>query len=166
MYVYAGFFIFTGMTPLFKKLNYKQQDPIYVLNAPKSFEKELAKLPVQILKAVPEGAAVEFGMAFVRTLEELSQYGSQLGAHLKGDAIWWMCYPKKSSKRYTCDFDRDSGWEVLGEYSVEPVRNVAIDEDWTALRLRKVEYIKTLSRRRGIFISEAGRQRAARENEK
>jgi hypothetical protein len=32
----------------------------------------------------------------------------------------------------------------LGEYNLEPVRQVAIDKDWSALRFRRVDKIKTL----------------------
>lgn len=34
------------MTPLFKKLNYKNQTAIHVLNAPTSFDEELEKMKV------------------------------------------------------------------------------------------------------------------------
>lgn len=43
----------------------------------------------------------------------------------------------------------------------EPVRQVGIDEDWSTLRFRHVEYIKTLRRRANDAISEAGVARAA-----
>jgi hypothetical protein len=54
----------------------------------------------------------------------------------------WFAYPKKSSVNYTCDFSRDTGWEILGRHGFEGVRMVAIDQDWSALRFRRVEYIK------------------------
>jgi len=47
---------------------------------------------------------------------------------------------------YRCDFNRDTGWVALGEIGFEGVRQIAIDEDWTALRFRRVEFIKTLTR--------------------
>ncbi len=47
----------------------------------------------------------------------------------QGDAIIWFTYPKTSSKKYTCEFNRDTGWAVLGELGLEGVRQVAIDED-------------------------------------
>jgi hypothetical protein len=39
---------------------------------------------------------------------------------------------------------------------------VAIDADWSALRFRRVENIKTLTRRESMAISKAGKARAAR----
>jgi hypothetical protein len=39
---------------------------------------------------------------------------------------------------------------------------VAIDEDWSALRFRRVEYIKTMARNPKGTISKAGKRWAAR----
>ena len=61
--------------------------------------------------------------------------------HSTGDPILWFAYPKASSRRYACDFNRDSGWDVLRGLGFDSVRQVAIDEDWSALRFRRVQYI-------------------------
>jgi hypothetical protein len=57
--------------------------------------------------------------------------------------VLWFAYPKGSSKKYTCEFNRDSGWKVIRSLGFDSVRQVAIDEDWSALRFRRVEYIKS-----------------------
>jgi hypothetical protein len=77
-----------------------------------------------------------------------------------GDAQLWMVYPKGSSKKYKCEFNRDTGWTALGVAGYEPVRQVAIDEDWSALRFRKVAFIKTMTRNPDGAISRAGRTKA------
>jgi hypothetical protein len=64
--------------------------------------------------------------------------------------VVWFAYPKQSSKKYVSEIDRDHGWAKLGAAGFEPVRMVAIDEDWSAVRFRRVDYIKTLSPTRGI----------------
>jgi hypothetical protein len=38
---------------------------------------------------------------------------------------------------------------------------VAIDEDWSAVRFRKVEHIKTMVRSRAHAISQAGKRKAS-----
>ncbi|MDZ7812318.1 MAG: hypothetical protein U5L74_04040 [Ideonella sp.] len=35
---------------------------------------------------------------------------------------------------------------MLGAAGFEPVRQVVVDEDWSALRFRRAEFIKTLAR--------------------
>mgnify|MGYP005835701873 CR=1 FL=1 len=43
---------------------------------------------------------------------------------------------------------------------MEPVRQVAIDEDWSALRFRRVEYIKTMTRSFAMTLE--GKAKAAK----
>jgi hypothetical protein len=79
---------------------------------------------------------------------------------LEEDALFWFAYPKKSSKKYQCEFNRDNGWQSLGDLGFEPVRMVAIDEDWSALRFRKAENIKTITRNPDWIMSEQGKKKA------
>ena len=147
------------MSPLFKKLNLGSHAVIHVLNAPKSFEPELALLKGVTVKRSGAGPAT-FAMAFVITQAELDAASSKLAAACVGDAILWMAYPKGTSKKYRCEFNRDAGWSILGAAGFEPVRMVAVDEDWSAVRFRRVEHIKTLTRGREHRISTAGKKRA------
>ena len=135
------------MTPLFKKLNLTTQAVVHVLNAPGSFEPQLAALRGVTVKRSVAGVS-PFAMAFVITQAELDVASRKLAAACSGDAILWMVYPKGTSKQYRCEFNRDSGWAVLTAAGFEPVRMVAIDEDWSALRFRRVEYIKTMTRKK------------------
>ena len=68
--------------------------------------------------------------------------------------------PPGTSKKYKCEFNRDSGWLVLGAAGFEPVRMVAIDDDWSALRFRRVEHIKKMARNPDGAISTAGKSKA------
>lgn len=148
------------MTPLFKKLNLKDQQSIVVLNAPDSFEPELRALSdVAIRRKVDKGAKLDFGIAFVIAQEQLNEASSALAAAADGDAILWMAYPKGTSKRYKCEFNRDDGWDVLGQAGFEVVRQVAIDEDWSALRFRRVEFIRSLTRAPERAATQAGKLR-------
>ncbi len=151
------------MIPLFKKLNLTTQTQIVVLNAPDSFEDELEQLTgITVLRKVGKTTRVSFAMAFATNQKQLDAVSKSLTAAAEGDAILWMCYPKQSSKRYKCDFNRDSGWTVLGEAGYEPVRMVAIDEDWSALRFRNAQFIKTMTRNKSMAISKEGKKRAAK----
>jgi len=64
-------------------------------------------------------------------------------ASIEEDALFWLSYPRKSSKVHIgLNCSRDTVAKVLEEEGFEPVPNVAIDEDWLALRFRKVEHIE------------------------
>ena len=152
------------MTPLFKKLNLKDGTAsIVVLNAPASFDAELKALQgVEAHRRLAPGQTTTFAMAFAITQQALDQASVALAEAAEGDAILWFAYPKGASKNYCCEFNRDNGWTVLGQAGFEAVRQVAIDEDWSALRFRRVEHIKTMTRDPAGALSAAGRQRTAR----
>jgi hypothetical protein len=135
------------VTSIFQKLNLKAQREIAVFNAPASFEPELARLEnVKILRDPKRPVAVQFALAFALQQGELDRLSKILAAGAEGDALLWFAYPKGSSKRYTCEFNRDTGWQVIRGAGFDSVRQVAIDEDWSALRFRRVEYIKDSGR--------------------
>lgn len=135
------------MAPVFGKLNLKDQSEILVLNAPESFEPELAALAgVAVLRELSAAKVVTFALAFVTKQKEVDTLAKAIAKKAKGDAIVWFAYPKGTSKKHKCEFNRDTGWTALGAMGFEPVRQVAIDEDWSALRFRRVEFIKTMKR--------------------
>jgi hypothetical protein len=150
------------MTPLFKKLNLKDEDEAIVINAPTRFELELAKLShVSFVRDLAKAGDIRFSLSFVTKQDELNALASDIVAKTRGDAIIWFAYPKKSSRRYTCEFHRDAGWEVLGDAGFAGVRQVAIDEDWSAIRFRRVEYIKTMKRNPKGALSDKGKRRTS-----
>jgi hypothetical protein len=131
-------------TPLFNKLNLDAHDEIAVFAAPDSFEAELRQLKgIKILRDPKNPKAVKFGLAFATTQAQLDRMSSILAAASEGDAVIWFAYPKGTSKRYTCEFNRDTGWSVIRGLGFESVRQVAIDEDWSALRFRRQKYVKS-----------------------
>ena len=132
--------------PTFAKLNLKDQSEIVVLNAPASFESELKSLKGVTVRRDAKGGDIDFSLAFVITQKEVDSIGPQLAKKAKGDAVVWFAYPKGSSKKYKSELNRDKSWAVMGKAGFEPVRMVAIDEDWSAVRFRRVEFIKTMNR--------------------
>jgi hypothetical protein len=145
---------------VFQKLNLKDQKEIVVLNAPESFEPELASLKgVKITRKLADAGDVTFSLAFAMKQQEVDTLAKSVSKKVKGDAVVWFAYPKGSSKKYKSEINRDDGWKVMGESGFEPVRMVAIDEDWSALRFRKAEFIKTMKRGTEHRMSAAGKAR-------
>lgn len=148
------------MDALFKKLNFKGQKRILILNAPDSFDVHISSISdtTTISKKITENDRIEFAIAFITKQKEIEKMAKTIIPKMEGDAILWMCYPKGSSKKYSCDFNRDNGWEIMGEYNLESVRMVAIDEDWSALRFRKMEFIKNFNRSEKMALSAIGKR--------
>lgn len=148
------------MPTVFDKLNLKDEKEIVVLNAPASFEEAVGALDgVKVLRSASKVKEVQFAVVFAVTQAELDAATAAIAPKAGADAKLWFAYPKQSSKKYKCEFNRDTGWDKLGAAGFEPVRMVAVDEDWSALRFRRVEKIKTLTR--SFAISEAGKERTA-----
>lgn len=134
--------------PVLKKLNYKEAgQPVLVMNAPFSY-KEVTDTFEGEVHTEPKAERYGFVQVFGTNNEEIQKLGRQGVTVLEEDGLLWLCYPKKSSKAYKgVDCSRESVAALLGDEGYEPVRQIAIDEDWSALRLRKVEHIKTMTRK-------------------
>jgi hypothetical protein len=148
------------MPSTFEKLNLKNQRQIVVLNAPGSFEYELTALrDLKIMRDLEGIDAIEFLLAFVTKQREVDAFGKAIAKKAIGDAVVWFAYPKGASKKYQSEISRDNGWQVLGKLGFEGVRSVAIDQDWSALRFRRVEFIKTMKRDEKHAMSIRGKAR-------
>lgn len=149
------------MDPLFKKLNYKDERRLIILHAPGSFAPHLEAMEgaAQIDNSLSTATEVHWLLAFITQPDEITAIAGQLSGRLAGDPTLWFAYPKKSSKKYDSEITRDHGWAPLGKLNLEPVRQVAIDADWSALRFRRVEHIKSMKRRSSMRISPKGKER-------
>jgi hypothetical protein len=137
------------MQTLLEKLNYKGQKRIVVFNSEKSFK--LATLreikDIQIDNEIDLRYPYDFMIIFVRKVTEVEDITPVALHNLAVDGILWFCYPKKTSKKYSSDINRDHGWKALNDLEFYGIRMVNIDEDWSALRFRNIKYIKSTSER-------------------
>src|SRR5271157_4628528 len=151
------------MAAVFAKLNLKDHKQIVVLNSPGSFESELAALKgVEIIRDLKKANEVMFSLAFVTTPEQINAVAPAIARKAGGDAIVWFAYPKGTSKKYKSLIARDTGWNILGLEGFEPVRMVAIDEDWSAKRFRRAGFIKNMTRPKEYLLTERGKARPGR----
>ena len=56
-----------------------------------------------------------FMLAFVSKLAEVEYVSAAVAAISSGDVVMWFAYPKGTSKKYSCDFNRDYGLGVAHE---------------------------------------------------
>lgn len=145
------------MGDVWGKLNWKGHDPVVVIGAPASFEPDVAALGATVHRDWVDG--VTFAVGFGTTLADVAAFAAG-ASRTAGDVVVWFAYPKGSSKRYTCAFNRDTGWQALGDVGFEPVRQIAIDEDWSALRFRRVAFIARMTR--SFAMTAEGKRRAGK----
>ena len=137
------------MKSLLDKLNYKGQKRISVINAEESFillvSRELKGAIID--QKIDPRYPYEFIIIFVKSVSEVESLTPMTLHNLMADGVLWFCYPKKTSKKYSSDIDRDHGWKALNDSGLYGIRLVAIDEDWSALRFRNKKYIKSTADR-------------------
>ncbi len=137
------------MKNLLGKLNYKGQERIAVINAEESFIISLSieLKDVKIDKKIDSRYPYDFIIIFVKSVSEV-EFLTPFALHnLMADGVLWFCYPKKTSKKFSSDIDRDHGWKALNDSGLHGIRMVAIDADWSAMRFRNIKFIKSASGR-------------------
>jgi hypothetical protein len=73
-------------------------------------------------------------VAFARNQAELSSVAAPAVEAARQDRLAWIAYPKAG--KLGTDLNRDVLAALLTARGVQPVRQVAIDETWSALRFR------------------------------
>lgn len=150
------------MNNIFKKMQFKAHPQIWVCQSPPEFESALSEMSelTEIVREADKNQKYEFILIFVKSCQEIEKWAETAINQLTEDGLLWFAYPKKTSKKYKSDIGRDDSWSILGEFGFEGVRMVAIDDDWSAFRVRNVKYIKNFFRTEKNAISMEGKKRS------
>jgi hypothetical protein len=101
---------------------------------------ETVLLPETITSDLADVAPIDAGdlepalVVFVVDRTTLQAQLAQIVAAATRDRLTWVAYPKAG--QLGTDLNRDSLAALLGASGVEPVRQIAIDDVWSALRFR------------------------------
>jgi hypothetical protein len=133
------------MDNLYKKLGYKYQNRILIMNDNIEFIRDFKKEHggVRVDDSIDQRFPYEFMIVFVKFVCEVEQLAPRVLHNLSADGTLWFSFPKKSSKKISSDLDRDHGWEVLIDRGLDRVRLVSINKEWSAIRFRNARYIKS-----------------------
>jgi len=127
---------------LLAKLQIKNPAAIDLIATPDDLKEALADAG---LVADAKGGSTRGLLAFCRTKKELQQVASRYVAALPEEGLCWLAYLKKSGNLST-DITRDVGSQILEELGWLAVRQVSLNDNWSALRFRPQSQIKTLKR--------------------
>ena len=122
------------MTSLAKKFQLKDGQRLQLVNQPAGFENYLAS------EDVPVTEKSDALLIFTNSLSEVSEVVPPAFQTVPEDALVWVAYPKSSSGIRT-DINRDKLWEALKPTGWQPVRQIALDTVWSALRFRPAEKV-------------------------
>lgn len=126
---------------LMQKLQLKPGHRLALFSPPQGMLENLASEMEQVEVSTDSAGQPEGVLAFVRMKEELLALAPVVFRAVKSGGLVWISYPKGGSGVET-DLNRDLLWAALEQSGWRPVRNVAIDEVWSALRFRPAELVK------------------------
>jgi hypothetical protein len=118
--------------PLAERLQVKGERRLAVIGAPAVMDKRIG-----VNKARAAVAEAEVVLLFT---PDRAGFDAGLRGLLKTmpkTAILWVAYPKLTSK-LAADLSRDVIHELAPKHGLDTVSQIAIDDDWSALRLKRL----------------------------
>jgi phage-related baseplate assembly protein len=119
-----------GVASVASKLQIKPGRSVCVIGRPHDATLDLG----QELSFVRDQAKSDAVIVYITRRADLEQLSAPLLGAARRDALTWVAYPKAG--QLGTDLNRDTLAALLQAEGVRPVRQIAIDDVWSALRLR------------------------------
>ncbi len=134
-----------GLSALAKKMRLAPEHHVAVINPPPGFLAQLAPAPPDLYTALQPSTLYDVVQLFVNDVDELRTLGPSAIQAVKPDGLLWIAYPKGGKARGVTDLPATPWWtkrdvvgEITGVTGYKPVAFVKIDDNWTALRFKKI----------------------------
>lgn len=125
-----------------EKLQMKPGRMVLFVNKPAGYDQILGKLPSGVGVTDHSAKSVDVIQVFVENREQLEKELPRLKSLLTSKGMIWVTYPKGTADVATY-INRDSIAEYATTIGMEGVAIVAIDQKWSALRLKVVQPTET-----------------------
>jgi hypothetical protein len=110
---------------LFSRLQLKPRQRIRPVNQPAGLAFDLE---------TTTDADAEAILVFATNRAELDAARATIVEHGREDRLTWLAYPKAG--KLGTDLNRDIIWKLMDGSGVRPIRQIALDDTWSALRFR------------------------------
>lgn len=118
------------------KLKIDSTLPVWLIDVPADVD--LAVKGAQVQKKLVGRQLISQIVLFAVNRKALEPKLDKILPRLDEKAVFWVAYPKKSGKIQS-DLVRDEGWKKIAEYQYRIVSSAAINEDWSAVRISKID---------------------------
>jgi hypothetical protein len=118
--------------PVAERLQVKGGRRLAVVGAPAGLETLIG-----VREQCAELPEAEVVLLFVRDFAALDAQLTAMLPLLRPAAILWIAYPKLTSK-LTGELSRDALRAAMPRYGLDTVSQIAIDDDWSALRMKRL----------------------------
>lgn len=123
---------------LLEKLQYTEQKNILIQGLPSSIEKQFAKIAfAKNVTPLLKSRKIDFALVFSVNVNQLSGILRDVLPALHEEGVFWIAYPKSTSKIAT-DLSRACSWDCVRNAGFETTDEVALDHVWTATRFTKI----------------------------
>ncbi len=120
---------------VFQKLLIKDNYRILLINEPEGYRSALGHLLKSVVVVNRMAGEVDLIQVFVTSKKELEDQLAKLKPILSKKTLLWVTYPKGTSNTKV-DINRDVIREYAQSIELQAVALVAVDETWSALRLK------------------------------
>jgi hypothetical protein len=122
---------------LFEKLELTDQKNLLIQGLPSSIEKQFCKLSfAKNMTPLLKTRKIDFALVFAVNENQLNGILGDVMPALKEDSMFWVAYPKSTSKIAT-DLNRNGSWNRLTTAGYENVVEVVLDHVWSAARFER-----------------------------
>jgi hypothetical protein len=118
--------------PVAERLQVKAERRLAVIGATPALDKMIG-----VKKARAEPGEADVVLLFAADRAALDAKLPGLLKKIRKDAILWVAYPKLASP-LAADLNRDVIREMAPKHGLDTVSQIAIDDDWSALRLKRI----------------------------
>jgi len=121
--------------PLGKKLGFKANSVVVLVNAPKDFEKSLGKLPEGVIFRKRDVGSGDLTIWFARSVKELESHIKPIASLIENGGLW-IVWPKKTSG-ITSDLTQNHVRKIGLASGLVDFKICSIDETWSGLLFTK-----------------------------
>ena len=112
------------------KMNMKPPVSVTIIDQPEGVDLEFGSG----ITTVTDPATADAVVVFLPNREALERRRSLVAEAAGTDRLTWVAYPKAG--QLATDLNRDILWDLLATSGIKPVRQVSIDDVWSAVRWR------------------------------
>lgn len=122
---------------LLEKLQFTEQKNVLIQGLPSSIEKQFAKIAfAKNVTPLLKTRRIDFALVFAVNVNQLRSIMCEVLPALHENGLFWIAYPKASSKIAT-DLSKSCSWDCVRNEGFETLEEVSLDHVWTAARFAK-----------------------------
>ncbi|SDC11384.1 YdeI/OmpD-associated family protein [Pedobacter soli] len=124
-----------------KKLQVKPGFKVKIVDAPENAAAIFGDIPADVVMQYQDTADFNALITFSTSKAQLNAQIKDNIGQMDTKTICWVFYPKKTSK-IPSDLELMKSWEELSGFGLTPCASAAVNETWTALRLKFISEVK------------------------